>query len=159
MRLAEEKKIVPLLASANTGAGVTLDSINMKGFHRATIIFTNGATSGSAVLKIYSAAAAAGTSSAVNFSYAYGGAAIGSNSSDYLSATTNVTAASGLTLASGTFSSKMMVFEVEASEMDIANGEEWLVPVISSAGTSGITHAVAILEPRYKGNRTATSLT
>lgn len=159
MKLAETHKIVPLLASANTGAGVSLDSINMKGFHRATIIFTNGATSGSAVLKIYSGAAAAGTSSAVNFSYAYGGAAIGSDSSDYLSATTNVTAASGLTLASATFSTKMMVFEVDASEMDIANGEEWLTAVISSAGTSGITHAVAILEPRFSGNRSASALT
>jgi len=47
----------------------------------------------------------------------------------------------------------MMVFEINASAMDIANGEEWLTPVIDSAGTSGITHAVAILEPRYTNNR------
>ena len=158
MRLAEEKKIVPLLASANTGAGVSLDSMNMKNYHRATIIMTNGATSGSAVLKIYSGATDAALTSTVNFSYAYGGGAIAAASADYLSATTNVTAASGLTLASGTFSSKMIVFEVDASEMDIANGEEWLTLNISSAGTTGITHAVAILEPRYTGNRSATCL-
>ena len=159
MRLAEEKKIVPLLASANTGAGVTLDSINMKGYHRACIIFTNGATSGSAVLKIYSAAAAAGTSSEVTFTAAVAGGAIAAASADYLGATTSVTAASGFTLASASQSSKMVVFQVDASDMDIANGEEWLVPVISSVGTSGVTHAVAILDPRYTGNRSATSLT
>jgi hypothetical protein len=158
MRLAEEKKIVPLLASANTGAGVSLDSINMKNYHRACVIFTNGATSGSAVLKVYSGATAAAATSEVDFSYAYGGGAIAAASADVLSATTNVTAASGLTLASATFSSKMMVFEVEASNMDVANKEEWLTFVISSAGTSGITHAVAILEPRYTDNISGTSL-
>jgi len=158
MKLAEEKKIVPLLTSANTGGGVDCDSMDMKNFHRATIIFTNGATSGSAVLKIYSGATEGAKTSAVDFSYAYGGAAIGSDSSDYLSATTNVTAASGLTLADGTFSTKMIVFEVDASNMDIANGENWLTAAIDSAGTSGITHAVAILEPRYTGNRSTTVL-
>jgi len=142
-----------MLASANTGAGVSLESVNMKNYHRMTLVFTNGVTSGSAVLKIYSGAADAGTSSAVDFSYAYGGGAIAAASADYLSATTAVTAASGLALASATFSSKMMVFEINASAMNIANGEEWLTPVISSAGTSGITHAVAILEPRYTNNR------
>ena len=158
MSIAEEKHIVPLLASANTGAGVDLDSINMKGFHKATIIFTNGATSGSAVLKIYSGATEGTKTSALPFRHAYGGAAIGSDSSDYLTAWANVTAASGLTLASATFSSKMQVFEIDASDMDVANGEEWLTGEISSAGTSGITHAVAILEPRYKSNRAGTVL-
>jgi hypothetical protein len=153
---SEDQHIVPLLASANTGAGVDLDSINMKGVHKATIVFSNGATSGSAVLKIYSGATAGAKTSAMPFKHAYGGAGIGSASSDYLSAWANVTAASGLTLASATFSSKMQVFEVEASDMDIANGEEFLTGEISSAGTSGITHAVAILEMRYKENRAAT---
>ena len=45
-----------------------------------------------------------------------------------------------------------------SSDMDIANGENWLTGEIDSAGTSGITHAVAILEMRYKENRAATVL-
>ena len=156
--LAEQKHIVPLLTSANTGSGVDCDSINMKGFHKATIIFTNGATSGSAVLKIYSGADEGAKTSLMPFKHAYGGAAVGSDSSDYLSAWADVVAASGLTLASATFSSKMQVFEIDASDMDIANGEEWLTAEISAAGTSGITHAIAVLEPRYKSNRAATVL-
>lgn len=158
MSLAEKYKIVPLLTSANTGAGTDLDSINMKGAHKATIIFTNGATSGSAVLKIYSGATEGAKTSALPFRQAYGGAAIGADSSDVLSAWANVVAASGLTLASGTYGTKMQVFEIDASDMDIANGENWLTGEISAAGTSGITHAVAILEMRYKENRAATVL-
>ena len=158
MSIAENYHIVPLLTSANTGAGVDCDSINMKGVHKATIVFTNGVTSGSAVLKIYSGATEGAKTSALPFKHAYGGAAIGNDSSDYLSAWADVTAASGLTLASATFSTKMQVFQVDASDMDIANGENWLTAEISSAGTSGITHAVALLEPRYKGNRAATVL-
>ena len=92
------------------------------------------------------------------FRHTYGGAAIGSDSSDYYAAWANVTAASGLTLASATYSSKCQIFEIDASDMDIANGEEWLTLEISSAGTSGITHAVAILEGRYKENRKSTVL-
>ena len=156
--MLEKQHIVPLLASANTGAGVDCDSINMKDFHKATVIFTNGATSGSAVLKVYSGATEGAKTSAMPFRHTYGGAAIGSDSSDYYAAWANVTAASGLTLASATFSSKCQVFEIDASDMDIANGEEWLTLEISSAGTSGITHAVAILEGRYKENRKSTVL-
>ena len=158
MSIAEKYKIVPLLASANTGAGVDLDSINMEGVHKATIVFTNGATSGSAVLKIYSGVTEGTKTSALPFRYAHGGAAIGSDSSDYLGAWATATASSGLTLASATYSSKMQVFEVDASDMDLANNENWLTGEISSAGTSGITHAVAILETRYKENRASTVL-
>lgn len=156
MGLAEERKVVPLLASANYGAGVSMDSINMKNFHRATIIMTFGATSGSAVLKIYSGTTAAALTSAMVFDYAYAGGAIAAASADVLAANATAVAASGLTLASG---SKMLVVDVEASDMDLANDEEWLTPVIDSAGTSGICHAVAVLEPRYSSDRSATALT
>jgi hypothetical protein len=154
MRLAEEKKIVPLLASANYGAGLSMDSINMKNFHKASIIMTFGAISGSAVLKVYSGATAAAATSAMPFDYAYAGGAIAAASGDVLAANATATAASGLTLASG---SKMLVVEVDASDMDIANGEEWLTPTVSAAATSGICHAVAVLEPRYSSNRSATA--
>lgn len=156
--MLEQLHFVPLLASANTGAGVDCDSINMKYAHKAMIYFSNGATSGSAVLKIYSGATEGAKTSALPFRYTYGGAAIGSDSSDYYAAWANATAASGLTLASATYSSKAMIFEIDASDMDIANGEEWLTAEISSAGTSGITHAVAVLSMRYKENRHPTVL-
>lgn len=157
MRLAEEKKIVPILNSADYGAGVSMDSINMKNHHRACLILTFGAITGDAGLKIYSGATAAAATSACAFDYAIGGAAIASASADYLAAATTATAASGITLTAGTYASKMLVIEVDSTKMDMANGEEWLTAVIDSSGSSGICHAVAVLEPRYTGNRSATA--
>jgi len=158
MRLAENMKIVPLLNSANYGAGVSMDSINMKNYHHATIIITFGAITGNAGLKIYSGATAAATTSALEFDYALAGAAIASSSADVLAANATATAASGITLTAGIYASKMLVIDVNASKMDIANGEEWLTAVINGSASSGIAHAVAILESRYSGNRSATAL-
>ena len=159
MRLAEEKKIVPVLNSADYGAGVTMDSINMKNFHRATFVLTFGAITGNAGLKAYSGATAAATTSALAFDYALAGGTIASSSADVLAANAAATASSGITLTAATYASKMLVIDVDASQMDIANGEEWLHLVIDSSASSGICHAVAVLDPRYTGNRSATALT
>jgi len=155
MRLAEEKKIVPLLNSANTGVGVSMDSINMSAFHRATIIITFGAISGNAVLTVNSGAADGVITTPLTFHHSRGGAAIGSASADVIEA--DATTAS-LTLTEATYTTRMLILEVDASAMDIANAEEWLTVAISAAGTSAIVHAVAILEPRYTGNLSATAL-
>lgn len=157
MRFAEEKKVVPILASANYGAGVTLDSINMKNFHRASIIITFGAVTGNAGLLVYSGATAAATTSAIVFDSAVTGANIAAASGDVLGATTRAVAASGLTLTAGTYGSRMAVLEIDAANMDVANGEEWLTLVIDGSASSGIAHAVAILEPRYTSGQSITA--
>jgi len=159
MRLAEEKKVVPLLNSADYGAGVTMDSINMENFHRADVIVTFGAITGNAVLKVYSGATAAALTSAMAFDYALAGGTIGSSSADVLAANATATAASGITLTAASYASTMLVLSIDASEMDVANGEEWLSLSISNAASSGIAHAVAVLEPRYTSDRSATALT
>ena len=158
MRLAEEKKIVPVLNSTDYGAGVTLDSINMKNHHRATFILTFGAITGNAGMILYSGATAAAATSTCAFDYAIGGAAIASASADVLAAKTTATAASGMTLTAATYASKMLVIEADASNMDVANGEEWLHLVIDGSASSGICHAVAILEPRYTSDKSVTAL-
>lgn len=155
MKLAENMKLVPLLNSANTGAGVSMDSINMKGSHFATIIITFGAMVGDAVLTVASGATAAALTSDLEFHYAYGGAAIGSANADVLTADAT---SSALTIAAATYANKMLVLEVDASDMDIDNAENWLTVAISSAGTSAIVHAVAVLEPRYTDNISGTAL-
>jgi len=160
MRLAEEKKIVPILASEDTGAGISMDSINMKGFHRATIIITMATIVGDAVLTVNSGATDGALTSALTFHYAFGTADIGT----YTSATVasdilNVDATSdALTLTGTAYDDTMLIVEVDAADMDIANGEEWLTVAISDAGTSAFMHAVAILEPRYTGNLSGSAL-
>lgn len=154
MRLAEEKKIVPIFADADYGGGATGDSINMKNFHRCTFILTFGVNSGNGVLTVHSGATDGAATSNLTFHYASASADIGTNTSasvsgDVLAA--DATAAT-LTLTAASFNSRMLVVEVDASDMDVANGEEWLTLVIDNSATSGIVHGVAILEPRYTEN-------
>ena len=161
MKLAENMKIVPILASEDTGAGVSMDSINMKDFHHATFLITFATLVGDAVLTVNSGATAGALTSALTFNYALGGADIGTavagstSSADVLAADT---AAATLTLTAATYSDRLLVIEVDASAMDVANGEEWLTVALSSAGTSGFVHCVAVLEPRYSGSRSVTCL-
>lgn len=154
MKLGEEKKIVPVMVSADYGAGVDADSINMKGFHHATFIITLGVIVGDAALTVHSGATDGVKSSALTFNYAWGGAAAGSANCDVLDAQ----AAAATVTLTGTNDGKMLIVEVDASDMDIANSEDWLTLAIDSAGTSGIAHIVAILEPRYTGNRSDSAL-
>jgi len=155
MRLPEEKKIVPVLYTANYGSGATLDSINMKNFHRATFIIGFGGIDGDATLKFYSGATDGAKTSALTFHYAFGGAARAAADCDVLAA--DATSAE-LTLTGDTYDNYMLVCEIEADQMDTANSEEWLTGYIDTAGTSGIAFAFAILEPRYTGNRSITAL-
>jgi len=161
MRLAEEKKIVPVLYTADYNAGVDFDSINMKNYHRATFIIGFGAITGNAVLTVNSGATNGAKTSALTFHYALGGADIGTAvagstaSCDVLAA--DATSAA-LTLTAATYDNRMLVVEVDAADMDVANGEEWLTASLSDAADAGIAYAFAILEPRYTSNRSETCL-
>jgi len=160
---AEEYKIVPVMKEADISSTVYTDSINMKGFHKATFIFTLNTLAGaSAALTVTSGADTATYTSPLYFNHALGGAAVGTAvadstaSCDVLAAWAN---AATLTLTHGTYTNKMLVVEVDASEMDIANAEEWLSCVITTAGSvTGNASCIAILEPRYKTNRSPTAL-
>ena len=168
MRLAEEKKIVLVASALNlaTGATQVTKAINMKNFHRATFLIDVGTMGTSnSTLKAYSGATDATTAitSAIAFKYAYGGStsiwgtiAAGA---DVLAAETTVVAATGLVIVQATYPNYLLVVEVEATKMDVANGEEWLMLEFTDAGTStGLVSIFAILEPRYTGNLSLTAL-
>lgn len=160
MNLAERKKIVPLLTSADIGANTDTDSINMAGYKRATIIFTCGAFTGNGTFAAYSGATEGAKTTAVTFKYALGGAAIGTAvaastaSCDVLAATTKTTA--NTPTVALTCTTKMVVVEIDAIDMDTANGHNWLT--MNVAATAGILHAVAILEGGVQANRSGTVL-
>lgn len=156
--LPETHKVIPLLASADYGAGVDMDSFKLLG-QSATVIMTFGAVTGNAVLKVYSGATAGTKSSSLPFKYAYGGGAIGAASADKLTAWSDASGSSGLTLTAATYGSKMAVLHFNAAAADLANKENWITINISSAASSGIMHAVAVIDkPRYSGNRSNTLL-
>jgi len=57
-----------------------------------------------------------------------------------------------------TYTDEMRIVEVDASEMDVANGEP-AHGALSNAAKSGAAECVAVLEPRFTGNVSATALT
>ena len=144
-------KFVPVINSADINAGVDGNSINMAKAHRATFILMFGTLVGDAVLTVNSGATDGAKTSALNFDYALGSAAIGSALSDVLGDVTN---AATLTLTAATYSNKMLVVQVDARAMDMANNEEWLTIALSDAANSGICECVAIIEPRYSDGGT-----
>lgn len=155
--LAEYKKVVPVMNSADVSTGTDCDSINMANFHKATFIFTFGAVTTDIVITPKSGASEGTKTTAVPSQYAAGGAAIGTAvagstaSCDVLSAWTATATTVPLTAASN----KFLVVEISAAAM--TSGESWLTLTVA-AGTGGICHCVAILEPRYSSNRSGTCL-
>ncbi len=161
MYLAEQIKIVPVASNYDLSTHdtlMTLDSINMKGFHHCTFL-CQFATLGTAsvALLVYSGATAGALSSALTFSYAFGSAAILTADCDVLAAWTS---AATVTITFGTYSNYLLVIEVDADVMDLANNEEWLTINMTDAttGATGNVTVTALLQPRYTGNVSATAL-
>lgn len=159
MKLAEEKKIVPVLNydDMDTGTALDGDSINMKNYHRATFIVNlHDIGTASPVLYLYSGATDGAKTSALTFHYAFGSAAQGTADCDVFG--TDSTSAA-LTLTHGTYDNYMLIVEIDADAMDVANSEEWLTISFTDPGTAtGHVTVTAILEPRYTGNCSATAL-
>jgi hypothetical protein len=160
MFLAEQLKFVPVLSDGDLNAGATLDgdSICMKNYHHCTFIVglqTLGVASSH--VKVYSGATDGAKTSALTFNYAFGGAAQGTASCDVLAAWAT---SADLTLTHGTYDNYMLIIEVSASAMDLANGEDWLTIEFSDpdTGSTGNVQVHAILQPRYTGNRSETAL-
>jgi len=160
MKFPENYKVVPIASDLDLAGSATnpCDSINMKGFHHATFLI-NYQTIGGADhdVKVYSGATDAALTSALTFHYAFMGAAAGSANCDVLAA--DATSAA-LRVAHATYDNYMLVVEVDGSDMDVANGEEWLTLTFPDTltGATGNVSVVAILEPRYTGNRSLTAL-
>jgi hypothetical protein len=155
MRFPEIYKVVPVIASDDINAGVDADSINMKNFFRATFILLFGTLSGDAVLTVNSGATDGAKTSALTFHYALGGAALGAADCDVLAA--DATSAA-LTLTAATYTDKMLIVEVEAVDMDVENGENWLTLSLSNAANSGTVDGVCILEAASSKNRSVSAL-
>lgn len=155
MKLAENLKVATVLALDTIGSGGDAESINMARYHHCTFVMNFGTLSGDAVLTVNSGATSGAKTSALTFNYALGGADFGVADSDVLAADTS---AATLTLTAATYNDRMLLVEVDAKAMDLANGENWLTLSLSNAGTSGAADAVAILEPRFSSGQSASAL-
>ena len=153
--LTENYKLVPIMNSANFGAGTNSASINMENYHKATFLVSLGAVAGAGlVLQVFSGNATATRGTALAFRMAHGTAAIGSASCDVLSDW--VTApTTGWAIADASHDGYFAVIEIDAAELPA--GHNWLT-LYPNAGDSGIAHIIAVLEPRYGSNQSATAL-
>ena len=156
----EEFKPVQVASDIDlTGAAVNeCASINMTNFHRATFIVNFQELGGAAIyVKVYSGAATATLTSALTFRYALGSAAYGAANSDVLAAWAT---SANLSIAHATYDNYMLVIEVDAKSMDLANEENWLTLVFSDTdtGATGNVSVAAILQPRYGSNQSPSAL-
>jgi len=169
MKLAEEKKVVLVTSALDyaTGATATTKGINMKGYHNCTFLIDVGSLGVADVtIKAYSGTTDMALTSALAFKYAYGastsiwaaGGTTPASGADVIAAETTVTAATGLVVAQGTYPNYMLLIEVDASIMDVANKEEWLSLSITCGAATGLASVFAVLDPRYTSNRSATAL-
>jgi TPP-dependent trihydroxycyclohexane-1,2-dione (THcHDO) dehydratase len=161
MKFPEKYKVVPVASDIDLNASATnpCDSINMKGFHHATFLINFQTLGGAAAyVNVHSGATDGALTSALTFNYAFMGAAAGAANCDVLGVPSTSAA---LVVAHATYDNYMLVVEVDASDMDIANGEEWLTLSFpdTATGATGNVSVVAILEPRYTGYRSLTALT
>lgn len=161
MKLPEIYKVVPVGSDIDLNAAAvhSCDSINMKGFHHATFIVNFQELGGAAIyLLLYSGATDAALTSALTFNYAFGGAAQGTANCDVIAASAT---SANLSVAHATYDNYMLIIEVDASAMDLANNEDWLTLTFADTdtGATGNASVIAILEPRYTGNLSLTALT
>lgn len=161
MYLTERIKPVPVASNYDLSTHdtlMTLDSINMKNFHHCTF-YVQFASIGTAspVLYVYSGASDGALTSALTFNYAWASAAAGSASCDVLAAWSTSAA---LSITHGTYDNYLLVVEVPAASMDVANGEEWLTINLTdpSTGCTGNVTVLALLQPRYASNVAITAL-
>lgn len=160
MKLIENMKVIPIASEFDltTSATNPLDSFKMTEGHHATFICVFGALGvASTQCRVYSGATDGALTSALTFHYAFSGAAALAASADVFGA--DATSAD-LTITHGTYDNYTLVIEVDASDMDVANGEEWLTLSFpdDATGATGNVTVVAVVEPRYKRNRMPTWL-
>lgn len=156
----ENYKVVPVASDTDLNGSATndCDSINMKNFHRATFLVNFQTLAGAnTYVKCYSGATNGARTSALTFRYAFMGAAAAGANCDVLAAWAT---SNNLTVAHGTYDNYMLVVDIDASEMDVANDETWLTLTIedTDTGATGNASVVAILEPRYSNARSVTAL-
>lgn len=144
--LPEGAKIVELLAPATDAAGRTGDYLSLKNSHKAFIIahITQGNAATIALTpKQASAVAGTGVKALTNNCRIW--ANLDTATSDALVA---ATAAKDYT-TDAAVKNKIVVFEIDAASLDLANNFDCITLVTGASNVANITQAIAVLIPRY----------
>lgn len=144
--LGEQIHIVPVHFAANSATGVATGFVSLKTFQKVTFIASFG-TMGTAdyTVKVQaSAATAGGTATDLAFQYRLSAAA----GTDTMGAITDVAAASTVTVAYLTDSTKLLIIDVDSSELTDTKPYVGLYLTRGSSATAQIS-VIALLWPRY----------
>ena len=145
--LSMEKKLVPVLASANINAGVDADSVDMMGAKSLTLLCQFGpsyAGAAGAILKLFEGATHGTKTTALTFNYRYGGAAVKSATADILSA---VASSAALQIATATLVSRLLVIELNADQ--ITDGMRYLTLEVGAEADAGELTVLAVVDPMH----------
>ncbi len=154
MRLCEEYKIVPLQQPEDAGAGAeTFDSICMKNYLHATLIFLFGDNTADNILTIYEGATDGALTAAITFPYRATSAICKAANADVLGTETTSAA---LTITAATYEDMMIVVEIDPAIM--TDGYDWITAKLDGAGTEQFIAGVAILKPKYASAALHTAL-
>ena len=138
-------------------AGGDSESIKIDKYRHLTFIFTFGAITGDAVLKVFSGVTAAKTTSTL-FKYRLSDADYKATSNDQFGdETTLAVAADGLTLTAATYDHRTLVVEVDVNAL--TDTHVYVTAELSAAASVALASAVAILsDPRYLANDMPTAV-
>jgi hypothetical protein len=164
MNIAQEKKIVWLAEDIDIASEATnpSDGINMSKYHDCLFVVHYVDLGAEAhYVRVQSGATEGAYSSNLLFKYAFGGAALAAANADVYATWAAVTAAVPyLSVAHATYDNYTLLVYVEASDMDVANQEEWLNISFDDDLTNATGQAIvmAILTPRYPSGNMITAL-
>ena len=142
----------------NAGAQLKCDSINTKNVHSVVFcVNIQAVATASTYVKLFSGATDAAVTSALTFRYAFAAAAQGSASGDVF---TTWSTSANLAIAATTYNGFNLLIEVDVSEMDLANAEEWLTLTFNDTdtGSTGNVSVTAVAKTRYKNRPYGTVL-
>lgn len=156
MRISSDYlKIIPGLASADYPSGGDSESINMGLLHRVIALCQHGNVSvADAVIKAYAGATAGTKTTALAVKYRFSNAAAKSADADNFTAPVTCVAATGVPIANATDDDKLLLIEVESSDMP--DGKPWLTLEVGTGATVHQLSIVFIGEPRFAGRATPT---
>ena len=160
MRLAEQTKIIPLIAPADyNAAGKDSDSFTMENYGHATIIVVLGALTGNSDLVVWEGATVGAKTTEKIFNYRWTTEVLEAVAdADTLVAEAAIAvAATGLELTAATYANKMLVIEMDDSEL--TDGFPWITLAVDADATALFVSAVAILsQHRYAQNVPPTAI-
>ena len=159
MRLAEQTKIVPLIASADCGGSTKdSDSFSMENYGHATILVVLGALTGDSYLIVYEGAAVGEKTTEKIFNYRWTSAEIeAAADADKLVAETAIAvAATGLKLTAVSYLNHMLVIEIDDSEL--TDGYPWITLYLSNVTALNISAVAILSQPRYAQNVPPTAI-